>query len=57
MYKTKKITVIWQYYSQNLFCQKQAFDPAGYVSKGPQGRGSKGDVPLLCCKLKRQKGI
>ena len=27
------VTVIRQYYSQNLFRQKQAFDPAGYVSK------------------------
>lgn len=34
MYKTKKVTVIWQYYSQNLFRRKQTFDPAGYVSKG-----------------------
>lgn len=48
MYKTKKVTVIWQYYSQNLFRQKQAFDPAGYVSKGLHKEGE-GDFPLLCC--------
>ena len=39
MYKTKKVTVIWQYYSQNLFRQKQAFDPAGDVSKGLHKEG------------------